>query len=93
MVLNIAGIITGIATIIFGISRYSDSFYYNYLTTNKYGADAYTDIQNANAITANCMQNISRQVNEWWGALFIVLGVLIIIYFLKRIIIENKKER
>ena len=88
-------IVLGMVVSIVGISEKFHYYgYYTYYET--YGGDAYTGIQNAAADTSKNIQNLGYMCEEFFNALFLYSGLLIIllgVYFLSsNISIKRKKE-
>ena len=80
------GIATGILSIIFGIVVLAFDGGTRPLSQT-YGGDAYTDIQNAAAATARNVDSLITLVKLGCGFLLIVIGLLIIMYYL----VQNSK--
>lgn len=76
----IGGIISGILSVIFGISMFGKEVGYHE-NSSMYGGDAYTGIQNAAAQTANNVKALSEMVQTGFAFLLIAIGLIAIFYF------------
>ncbi len=85
----IVGILSGILSIIFGIITLKKDAG-SYVSSQSYGGDAYTGIQNASAKSANNIQDLAEILKFGLGGLLIVLGIAICCYFFIKIKQNNK---
>lgn len=92
MAINIIGILTGIATTILGFD-FKNRFFFSYADMNTYGGDAYTGIQNASATAANNVVILGSMVERAVSIILVILGILIVLYFIGKIIKEIKSNR
>jgi hypothetical protein len=77
------GIISGILSVIFGIVMFGmDNGYWE--SSNSYGGDAYTGIQNAAAQTANNVQCLADIAKNGFGFILIAFGLFAICYFITK---------
>jgi hypothetical protein len=89
---SIIGAIGGFVSIILGLVVSGMSIG-SWEMSNKYGADFYTDVQNATAQAANNVQDVADILNVGLSSLLIIFGVAMIGIFLTRFFIEFLKER
>ena len=90
-ILNIAGIISGIVTLFWGIGQANSSIGMKLVKEMSYGGDAYTGMQNAGAATANNIKVMAELIQEYFSFVIILLGILLIIHFAKALC-DNMKE-
>lgn len=92
LTINIIGILTGIVTAILGFD-FKNRFFFSYADMNTYGGDAYTGIQNAAATAANNVVILGSMVERAVSIILVILGILIVLYFMGKIIKEIKSNR
>ncbi|WP_034451153.1 hypothetical protein [Butyrivibrio sp. AE2032] len=85
---NIAGIISGIISIVFSFVIKSMSAG-SYERSQTYGGDAYTGIQNASAQAANNVKDLTLLVQSGIFAFLLVFGIALICFFLSRLFEET----
>ena len=81
--------VVGLVSLYFAIACYNNQFgehlivsetdevvQYGYICNRTYGADAYTDIQNANAITANNIIQLIYSTQRCFGMLYTLITIL-----------------
>ncbi len=92
LIFSIAGIFDGVLSIVFGIiiAVLKKGFY---VVTESYGGDAYTGIQNAAAYTGENVRILIDCVKTIGSFMFIVAGLLLIIVFTKKLLLELNKEK
>ncbi len=91
--ISILGIILGIVIIVVAITNESFSYHYSGTTgKEEYGGDAYTGIQNACALTANNTYHTFELVQECFQMLFIIIGALVILYYLGKLLESTKSQ-
>ena len=84
---NLGGIVSGIIAIVFAFNIKGMSIG-SYESNEYYGGDAYTGIQQASAQAANNVQDLARIVRTGFFALFLVIGIALICFFITRLIKE-----
>lgn len=77
------GALSGLVSVIFGIVTMGMPTGY-WESSNSYGGDAYTGIQNAAAQTANNVQDLAELMAQGMGFLLISLGLFAIFYFITK---------
>lgn len=81
---NLGGIISGIIAIVFAFNIKNMSIG-SYESSEFYGGDAYTGIQQAAAQTANNVQDLADIVRTGLFALCLVTGIALICFFITRL--------
>jgi len=85
LIFDALGAFSGTISLIFSIIIFSmDTGYFE--SSKMYGGEAYTGIQNAAAQTANNAQALCKLLQMGFGALLLIIGLVLIIVFLKNII-------
>lgn len=90
ILVSIVGMVSGIASIISGISLkgYSTG---SIEISSKYGGDAYTGIQNAAAQTANNVIDLAEIVQDGVSSALIILGIAVTCFFMLKLFEYTKK--
>ena len=78
LIVCILAMIIGFVSITLGADM-ADSWDGDYVSSQYYGGDAYTGIQQASAATANNVRYTTEAVNEGFGNVLIIMGILIIL--------------
>ena len=89
-IFDILGMVTGILSVIIGITFFSGS-YGVHVTSQSYGGDAYTGIQNAVAYTGNNVRALAKLLKSGFAWILIIIGLAIIFYFASRFISRKNK--
>ena len=90
IIASVVGMLSGVLSVIFGfvVMALSDGYYES---SQSYGGDAYTGIQNAAAQTANNVEDLAVIAKNGMGFLLIVLGIAIACYFMLKLFSCTKK--
>ena len=90
IIASVIGMLSGALSVIFGFSvmSFNDGYYES---TQSYGGDAYTGIQNAAAQTANNVEDLAFIAKTGIGFLLIILGIAIACFFALKLFGYTKK--
>ncbi|MCI9188133.1 MAG: hypothetical protein HFH84_00615 [Lachnospiraceae bacterium] len=99
---NIIGLIFGIVVICIGIifiNSPAESFWTESAKDCAFGADYYTEQYNATriaasniAITASNIRELGEKIALYSGMMLIIVGVLLILFYGKRVFVVSKEE-
>ena len=89
-IFSLVGALSGIISIIFSIVVFGmdDGMFENSV---RYGADAYTGMQNAAAQTANNVQDLCNIMKVGLGAILLVAGIVLIAHYGEKICKARKE--
>lgn len=90
IIVSIIGAASGILSVVLGfiLMTFSDGYYES---SQSYGGDAYTGIQNAAAQTANNVEDLAAIVKFGASSLLIVAGIAIACFFILKLFSYTKK--
>lgn len=84
----IGGMVSGLVSLFFGIMMYSMPTGY-WESSERYGGDAYTGIQNAAAQTANNVQDLAQIAQQGFAFVLMAAGLITVFVFASKLF---KKE-